>query len=70
MMNAMSNHMTGSNGAHMVPTWSQVWQACEESDAVMAYDKEAKSIQWVDGQWEDFANTHDALNAISAMSAD
>ena len=62
---SMQYHLQGSNGSHIVPTWGQVWHACEESGAVVAYDEEAKSIKWVDGNWEEFRNTHDALNAIS-----
>lgn len=66
-MNAMQYHNQGSNGAHMVPTWDDVWAACEASDAVKCYDEATREIEWVDGSKDTFANTHDALNAIAAM---
>lgn len=68
-MNAMQYHNQGSNGAHMVPSWSDVWNACENSEAVAAYDEDTREIEWVDGSKESFANTHDALNAIATMEA-
>jgi hypothetical protein len=68
-MNDMERNQWGSNGAHMIPSWDDVWKRCEESPAVTSYDDGKQEITWCDGSSDIFLNTHDALNAISDMEA-
>ena len=61
-----ARHHHGSNGNL---TWSDVWQAADESDAVECYDMDTHEITWCDGKTSTPAGPIEALNEIEAMSA-
>lgn len=50
-------------------TWSDVWSAADESDAVESYDMDTHEITWCDGTTSTPVGPIEALNEIAAMSA-
>ena len=67
-MNHMTYELQGSGGSHMPATWKQVWELCEESDAVASYDYNTNEITWCDGTTSTPVDASAAISEINSMA--